>query len=63
MKVVIECDVDDSLWGISDYVESLRGLGKDDDEIAVKIIELFNEDIPALLNGAKFTFSGMGIKR
>ena len=44
MKVILTCNVDDATWGVQECMDGLEG----DDRIEA-LIELFNEDIGALL--------------
>jgi len=53
MKVIIECEIE-AWWGANEYVTDMRADGKTDDEIERALIELFQEDLCALLDGASW---------
>jgi hypothetical protein len=53
MKVIIEREIA-TWWGADEYVTDMRADGKTKDEIERALIELFQEDLIALLDGASW---------
>ena len=53
MKVIIEREIE-SWWGADEYVTDMIADSKTTDEIERALIELFQEDLTALLDGASW---------
>jgi hypothetical protein len=56
LKVVMEIELDDSMWGFVEYIKAMRENGATNEEIEQGIVEILMEDLSEVTDGALWKF-------
>ena len=55
MKVILECEVDETIWGAEDFADIFNKDGEfTEEEVDEELIEFFKEDLLGLLENVKW---------
>lgn len=56
LKIVMEVELDDSMWGFIEYIKVMRESGATTEEIEQGIVEILLEDLVEVSDGALWKF-------